>query len=410
VGAGRAELAGPKPRRGQSGPSGQALACGARQPERNANPHTWAAATALFDAKAVKAKIASRRTALPRGAAETRRYRFIIPAPTWASEKFNRALSIVSPRSELQLDPRTPPAIAELLTDQQTSGFGKVFVTFDQEDAFGRLTDGGNGYFSALSAPESELAQPFVARAYLDLIHAALGNESCGNDTQDAVQNAVLLPELSGKPVPFRQLHSGAVLPSDVPALTFPPILHPALAGHPLFKRRNWHRPRYTMADFLESGTLQSADEATRRLFWTWLRQNQRRIKAHERPKLANIAIWPDDKGRLWPLSDLCDPRSRRVAGVLRDFIRQPHEQVRSSKLVSSRGKVHTTMRRTATDREVMDWLNDRLACLSMGVTPDARTVSALARFEADLVTLLQDTGAARALKSADIPRAVEMA
>ena len=133
---------------------------------------TWAAATALFDARSRKAKVATWRAGVPRGAPETRRYRFIIPAPTWASETFDRALSVVSPRSELQLDPRTHTVIAKLLTDRQTSGFCELFVTFDQQDAFGRLTDGGNDYFDALSVPEAELAQPFVARAYLDLIQA----------------------------------------------------------------------------------------------------------------------------------------------------------------------------------------------------------------------------------------------
>ena len=112
------------------------------------------------------------------------------------------------------------------------------------------------------------------------------------------------------------------------------------------------------MAGFLESGKLHSADEATRKLFWTWLRWNERRITPRERPKLADIPIWR---------------------------------------------KAHMAIRRTATDREVMDWLNDRLTHFQMGVTRNARTSSALARFEADLATLLQDTGSARALKSADI-------
>lgn len=364
---------------------------------------TWAAVTALFEPKARKAKAAPRRLAVPRGAAETRRYRFVIPAPTWASETSDHALSIVSPRFELQLDPRTHTAIVDLLTDQQTSGFGETFVTFDQEDAFSRLTDGGNDYFDALSDPEADLAHPFIARGYLDLIQAATGNECCDDDTEDVLQDALLLPELSGQPAPFRELHSSAVLPSDVPGLNFPPILHPALAGHPLFKRRKWRRPRYTMAGFLESGTLQNADDDTRRLFWNWLRRNERRITPRERPKLAGILIWPDDKGRLCVVSDLCDPRSRRVAGVLRNFIRQPHEQVRRSRLVSSGGKARTAVRRSPTDQEVTDWLNDRLALFPASVTPDARTVLALGKFEADLATLLQDAGIARALKGADM-------
>jgi hypothetical protein len=291
-----------------------------------------------------------------------------------------------------------------LLADQKTTGFGEVFVTFDEQDAFSRLTGDGNVYFDALATPDIDLAHPFIARAYLDLIHAALDNESCDDDAEDLLQHALRLPELNGQPTSFRTLHSSAVLPSGVPGLTFPPILHRELAGHPLFKRRKWHRPRYTMASFLESSTLQNADEQTRRLFWKWLRQNERRIAPHERPKLAEIPIWPDDKDELCALSDLCDPRSQRAATVLRDFIRQPHEQVRRSKLISTRSKRRAPIRRTPTDQEITDWLNHKLAAFPVGTSPDEESIAALGRFESDLAVLLQDAGAARALRTAEVP------
>src|SRR5262249_47706275 len=204
----------------------------------------------------------------------------------------------------------------------------------------------------------AELADPSIARAYLDLIHAALDQGSCDDDTEDALQDALVLPELSGQPTPFRSLHSNAVLP-------------------------------------------QNAHEDARRLFWNWLRQNGRRIPPRERPKLAEIPIWPDEKGRLCALRELCDPRSRRVASVLRDFIRRPHEQVRRSRLVSVRGKARTAIRRSPTDQEVIRWLHDRLRLFPPGIRPDARAVSALERFEAALATLLQDAGISRALKGA---------
>jgi hypothetical protein len=360
----------------------------------------WTAAMSLLHSKSHRTRGTTRPTGLPRHTAVAGRYQFIIPATRF--DAVDRALSVVSPRSELQLDPRTHSNIVALLADQKTDGFGDVFVTFDETDAFGRLIDGGNDYFDALSDRETDLAHPFIARAYLDLILLALRNDSCDDDTEEALQDALLLPDLSGQPAPFHALHSSAVLPSDVPGLTFPPILHPTLAGHLLFKRRKWRRLRYTMTGFLESGTLQNADEDTRGLFWNWLRRNEPRIKPRERPKLAEIPIWPDDEGVLCALTELCDPRSRRVASVLRDYIRQPHEQVRRSRLVSAGGKARTVIRRSPTDQEVTHWLHDRLPLFPPGIKPDARIVSALARFEADLATLLQDAGTARALKGAD--------
>jgi hypothetical protein len=121
---------------------------------------TWTAAVSLLDSKSHKSKAGARRIALPRHAAEPRRYKFIIPTPTWGSEAFNPALSVVSPRSELQLDPRTHTDIVNLLTDHNTSGFGDVFVTFDEKDAFSRLADDGNSYFDGLVDTESDLLKP----------------------------------------------------------------------------------------------------------------------------------------------------------------------------------------------------------------------------------------------------------
>src|SRR6185312_15678742 len=65
---------------------------------------------------------------------------------------------------------------------------------------------------------------------------------------------------------------------------------------------------------------------------------------------------------------------------------------------LSSGRRAQMSVRRTATDREVLDWLSDRLARFKMGFILEKRTVSALTRFEADLATLLRDAGVARAL------------
>lgn len=361
----------------------------------------WTAAVKRWDSKSHRRKSTTRRTKIPPAAARARRrYRFIVPAPTWERGAVDPALSIVSPWSELQLDPRTPGEIVELVADGSTDGFGEVFVTFDEDDAFSRLAE-GNDYFGSLSEPETDLAHLFIARAYLNVIHSALEQRCCDEDTETALQGALLLPDSSGQPVPFHALHSCTLLPPDVPGLMFPPILHPDLATHKLFKRRKWRRPPYTMTSFLKSGALENADEGTRKLFWTWLRRNQRQIRQRDRPKLANLAVWPDDQGRFCTLEELCGPRSRRVAIVLGDFIRRPHEQVRQSKLLSAGSRARTAIRRVPTDQEVVDWLNDRLALFPFGAIADARTVSALDKFEADVAVLLRETKIARALKAA---------
>jgi hypothetical protein len=358
---------------------------------------TWVDAATALTRATQRFRQVFRMPPIRRGA-KGHRYKFIIPSPTW-SQEFDRALSILSPRSERQLHPLVPPAILELLADYNTDGFKELFVTFDENDAFERLTEGGNAFFDPILAPEKYLSHPMIAGAYLDLIHAAIAKDSCDEATQDRLQDALFLPDLTEQTVPFLELHSSAVLPSNVPGLQFPSILHPALAGHPIFKRRSWHRPRYTMVRFLDSGTLDAASETTRRLFWAWLRRNEGHISRAARPRLATIPIWPDEAGGLCVLSDLCEPRSRSVATILRDFVRLPHAQVRQSKLITSGGKGRTALRRSPSAQEVKDWLDHWSSQFGVEEAPASRTISALTKFEADVAALLQDTAIARVLK-----------
>ena len=157
------------------------------------------------------------------------------------------------------------------------------------------------------------------------------------------------------------------------------------------------------MARFLDGGTLRNADEDTRTQFWKWLNQNERRVAPRERPKLADLVIWPDESGRLCKISGLCEPRSQRVRAVLADSIRRPHEQVRRSRLVSTSGRARTSIRRTPTEDEVAHWVESRMARFTVGERPDAATIQHLRGFEADLNVLLKEPAIARLLKAANM-------
>ena len=138
-------------------------------------------------------------------------------------------------------------------------------------------------------------------------------------------------------------------------------------------------------------------------MFWKWLCRNGRHIAPRDRPKLADLIIWPDENGSPCKISDLCDPRSRRVGTVLAGFIRRPHEQVRRSKLVSVGGRARTSVRRTPTEDEVAAWLDKRLARFEVGGKPDAARTGKLHRLEADLAILLEDRSIAPLLKGAAV-------
>ena len=210
----------------------------------------WRAATELLfkgkkrNAKAIVRKIASRR-----GPKEEKKYRFVVPVTTWASDRIHPALSLICPRSEVQLDPRTDPAIIRLLTDGDTSGFIEYLITFDENDAFDRVASEGNKYFGAVADPVREFSESFLARSYLDLIRLAIDEDKCDESVEHKLINALLLPDIHGQATPLPDLYFSAPLPSDIPGLHLPPVLHEDLVAHPLFRRRKWRRPKYTMAN-----------------------------------------------------------------------------------------------------------------------------------------------------------------
>ena len=334
---------------------------------------------------------------------ETRRYRFVVPVPTWRVDTIAPALSVLCPRSEMQLHPRCHPDIIRLLGDGKTPGFLEHFITFDENDAFARVTADGNQYFQAMAEPESELGCLIIARAYLDLSLQSLNEEQLDGHEEDSLIAALRLPNAQGEATSLLSLYSSAPLPTDIPGLRLPPIVHSGLVAHPVFRLKKWKRRKFTMREFLEGGVLQAANEETRRQFWGWLCANERHISRRDRPRLADLAVWPDKNDRLCPLSELCDPRPQRLAAVLGDSIRQPHDRVRRSGLVATAGKSRATIRRAPTEGEVRVWVDSRMVDLELGRAADIASVEQLRRFEADLVLLLKDKVIARQLKAIDL-------
>ena len=342
------------------------------------------------------------RVSSKQGPRDLSRYRFVIPAATWKADVVHASLSIICPCSEKQLDPRVHSGIVHLLTDHETEGWGKDFITFDEDDALARAKGEGNQYFFGYEDLEGEFANPLIARSYLDVIKDSLENGECNNEMAGEWQEALLLPDIHAKPTPFRDIHAGALLPSDVPGLRLPSILHQKLTSHTLFRRRKWCRPKYTMAKFLESGVLQGADEHTRKAFWEWLCRNEHSISPRVRGTLANIPIWPDIHGNPCSIPDLCRPRSKRIAAILGQSIRQPHESVPRLKMVTLGKKSRMSIRRIPSQEEINNWINERVELFLIGDRPKEDIIVALERFETDLTILLKNAGIARLLRKTE--------
>ena len=361
---------------------------------------TWREAfERMRKSKRRKGATSVRRGFFRRQSPAAKRYRFVVPSPTWQGETVHSPLSVVSPRAERQIDPRVNPVLIGLFTDGDTEGFCDDFITFDETDALVRALGDGNNYFSASKNLESDLSEPLFAASYLDVVNGAINNGKCDEGRQAALRASLLCPSSSLIATPLSELHVSALVPSGVPGLRVPPLLHQDLKSHPLLRRKKWRRPRYTLATFLQSGDLHNASESTRRLFWKWVRKNERRIGKPERNMLAEIAIWPDRFGKLRLLTDLCEPRSRRIATLLEDSIHRPHEHVRSSVMTVAGRKLRTSIRQVPTLEEVAVWLDTRMSQFVFGEIPNSETVAVLAQFESDVTALLRNPAVAQRLE-----------
>lgn len=330
--------------------------------------------------------------------AAPREYGFAIPVPRWKKNVIHAPLAVMCPRSEKQLDPRVHPEIIQLLADGDTEGFCERFITFDEHDALTRIVD-------ACDHPERDFANLLFARSCLDVINEAIKHGKCEAQIA-ALQAGLLLPDSKGEAAALRTLYTSAPLPSDIPGLRLPPILHKDLASHPLFRRKKWRRPAYTMARFLGCDALRGADRQTRTLFWNWLCRNERHIARRDHAALTALPIWPDSSDDPCRLAELCEPKSRRVAAILGHWLRRPHESVLKSRLAASEKTGRTRVRSVPSQSEITSWLEYRTAPFAPNATPEVAVAAALGRFEAEIAVLLKDATIARVLKGAhaDLP------
>lgn len=341
---------------------------------------------------------------LTRGAAaEKRRYRFVVPQATWEKLSVNGALAALSPPREKQLDPRVAPRVIEILTEERAEGWGVAYITFDEGDAFTRVAGSENDFFGPDPNAQRALAEPVIASLYLDLIEAAIKHKELSDDQESELQQALLLPTMTGDLAQLEALYQSAPLPSDIPGLSVPPILHPRIAGHRLFRRRGWRRRKFTMDRFFASGALGDTDVATRRAFWRWLSREKANLSKQQRIKLADIPVWSDSQGAMRCLGELCEPRSQRVAEALKDVIYRPSREVLRSKLTTSAPRRKTTIRSSPTEGELQEWLDTSVERFAVGETADDATKREVDRFESDVLALARDSATNRRLRSTDL-------
>ena len=206
-----------------------------------------------------------------------------------------------------------------------------------------------------------------IARAYLDLINLTIHKGKINAEKEDELISVLVLPDVNSRPTALLELYSSASLPSNILTCAFLLSLIRVWLGM-LFSGVGSGDARSSQwLNFWEGGSLQAADEQTRRMFWKWLFRNGRKIAQRDRSKLGDLVVWPDESGSLCKTSDLCEPRSGRVGTVLAGFIRRPHEQGSPFPPCFGGWQGANFHSRRADADEIADWLGNKLARFKIG-------------------------------------------
>jgi hypothetical protein len=320
--------------------------------------------------------------------------------PTWSEATMHSSLALLCPPQELQLDPRIDQRIISLLSDRNTKGFPEVFITFDEHDAASIAAGKENEFFGISGNQKERLSNPLLARAYLDIIKESLDHDSFEAGVEDDLLTSLWLPNCFSEATPFPLLHSSTSVPANIPGVRLPPLLHPLLTSHPVFRRRTWRRPSFTMAKFLADNQLEDCDAHTRRQFWEWLRVNEAQIKPKETTQLVHMTIWPDENYELCTLTQLCEPKNRNITEILKPSIHVPHDHVRRSRLAVVGKKRQGRIRRVPTASELANWLDDRIASFPTNERADNDVATKMERLESNLALLLKDPSIAPVVKA----------
>ncbi len=328
--------------------------------------------------------------------------RIVIPCYTWSPGRIPALIAQLCPKDEIQIHSRTPEEILGVLASRECKGWNENHITFDEDDVIDRLQPSIESYFPWQNEKSwrAELSDPNIADKYLDvLLKRIQKSKELGSEDIESLHEKMQLPDAHGKATPYAELYSGTDLPTDLPNVTMPPILHQRVSGHPLFRRRRWKIQRYQFHDFLEDSDLENANEETRIQFWRWLHRNLRTIPNKVWPRLAQLPIWPDRKGDLFSLNELCYPEQAKSRSILSEVLHIPSKQVLGLPVVRRKGRSSLKIRTRTSENEVSIYYNRRSTSFPLERPLTENERDEFHDFEKDLVEISRDKDTAQKLK-----------
>lgn len=251
----------------------------------------------------------------------------VIPCYVDAQSVWSAALAKVAPGHLPILDPKTPEPLIGLLASGKCKGWNDNHLRFDAQDVVDRLEQAQAQHFAWRSDSEwrRSLGDPLIARAHLDAIHPFL-NAAKPADRQTGT--AAHLPDGEGNIHPLASLKRGAAIPTELLELDVPPVIHPTLRGHPVFKLDGWKLDGYVLRDLLRNSGLETKSAAIRRRLFRWIAANPDELGRDDWPAIKTLPIWPAVDGSLHPFDSLCLPEAK-IATALGTVIAKPARDLR---------------------------------------------------------------------------------
>jgi hypothetical protein len=203
-------------------------------------------------------------------------------------------------------------------------GLGATHFTFNEYEVLKRLQPTRvNASYPWKNQEEwqSVLGDYRIAKTCLDVLLAFCDNKHPSAYDIAQLRETIHLPDVHGTARPMHELFIGNILPTTLASLGMPPLLHPKLGAHRLFKRRAWKLKPYTFESFFQALDLIGHSDAIYRGLWTWLREHWRSVPKKSLLRVSELPIWPARDGSVRKLKELCLPHDARIAAILSDTI-----------------------------------------------------------------------------------------
>ncbi|MES2120502.1 MAG: hypothetical protein V4513_08005 [Pseudomonadota bacterium] len=294
----------------------------------------------------------------------------VVPCYVDTPARHSNALAEAAPAGEWLLDADVSDAIRAILTDKELPDWGSDRATFDEEDALNRLLDFDRSDYPWASEDSwrAGLSDPSVVRPILNAIFDAPSKPEPPDD--------LFLPDSQGEPQPFDTLYWGLRIPADLPGVALPPLIHPALADHPIFRRKAWKRPLYRFEDVLDEVSSQEITADTAQALFRWLVGHAGDVPSSIWPRLKQLPIWPDENDEHGELDRLCLPSNSTVERILGSALRRPSRRLRSLAAAMKRRRLSLAFRQVPNAAEIDGWIDARTDNLPMdrALTPSEQT------------------------------------